>query len=163
MPTLRTPSLTGVSFIATGNSSINQDRHGVIVTYTGSLTINGRRIYSPRELRRAWADAGHRCLSDADRAEHTNRTAHLTAHANATAYAMALTVLDGWLTNFGPAGLPLTDAVTALAISRKAMADKLPPNATSDLTHMAATAQTLLSSLIYTLADTAAYEWTEDN
>ncbi|MFG3423406.1 hypothetical protein [Micromonospora sp. NPDC048063] len=158
MPTLRIPTLAGVSIRATGRSSVISDRRGTVVSYTGRLILNGREVLSPEQVRADWAARGETALREADRTEHSDPAGHAWAKGVCAAYATAVQILDAWFEQFGPAGLLLSDIVVGIKVARSAMFEQAGDvNDLGRLTISAATS-TLLT-LAESLAVTASYEW----
>ncbi|WP_018223815.1 hypothetical protein [Salinispora pacifica] len=160
MPTLRIPTLAGVSFRATGRSSIRSDRRGTVVSYTGRLILNGHEVLSPEQVRADWAARGETALREADRTEHIDPAGHAWAKGVCGAYATAVQLLDSWLEQFGPAaGLPLSDVVAAIKVARAAVFEQAPAEV-DDLGRLSISAATgMLLTLAGILAVTASYEW----
>ncbi|MEU9510768.1 hypothetical protein AB0D32_31330 [Micromonospora sp. NPDC048170] len=159
MPTLRIPTLAGVSIRATGRSNISSDRRGTVVSYTGRLILNGREVLSPEQVRAEWAARGETALREADRTEHSDPSGHAWAKGVCAAYATAVQILDAWFGQFGPAGLPLTDIVAGIKVARSAVFDQAPADV-DDLGRLSISAATsMLLTLAGELAMTASYEW----
>lgn len=159
MPTCRLPTLAGVSIRATGSSRISTDRRGTVVSYTGHLIINGRKVLSPEQIHAEWTTRGAAAIHEADRTEHSDPYGHAWAKGVAGAYATAAPLLDAWLTKFGPAGLPLTDVVAGIKVTRAAMLEQTPADlSAADRLSLSAAASMLLH-LADDLAVTASYTW----
>lgn len=159
MPTLRIPTLAGVSIRATGSSRISSDRRGTVVSYTGRLILNGHEVLSPEQVRADWAARGETALREADRTEHIDPAGHAWAKGVCGAYATAVQLLDSWLEQFGPAGLPLSDVVAAIKVARSAVFEQTPTEV-DDLGRLSISAATgMLLTLAGILAVTASYEW----
>lgn len=164
MPTFRISSLAGVSIQATGNSCISGGglAGGQVVSYTGVLTLNGRRVLSPRQTRAEWAAAGQAAITEADRTEHGDQAAHWRARGMCTAYALACHILDSYFDKFGPAGLPLADIVAGLRVARAAAFEAAPADLDDNSRRALAVATSTLDQLANELAVTASYTWMED-
>jgi hypothetical protein len=158
MPTLRIPTLAGVSIRATGRSSVISDRRGTVVSYTGRLILNGREVLSPEQARADWAARGETALREADRTEHSDPAGHAWAKGVCAAYATAVQILDAWFGQFGPAGLPLSDIVAGIKVARSAVFEQA--GDVDDLGRLTISAATsTLLTLAGSLAVTASYEW----
>ncbi|MGC5334870.1 hypothetical protein [Micromonospora sp. DT62] len=158
MPTLRIPTLAGVSIRATGQSSVATDQRGTVVSYTGRLILNGREVLSPEQVRADWAARGETALREADRTEHSDPAGHAWAKGVCAAYATAVQILDAWFEQFGPGGLPLSDIVAGIKVARSAVFEQA--GDVDDLGRLTISAATsTLLTLAGNLAVTASYEW----
>lgn len=158
MPTLRIPTLAGVSIRATGRSRVSSDRRGTVVSYTGRLILNGREVLSPEQVRADWAARGETALREADRTGHSDPSGHAWAKGVCAAYVTAVQILDAWFGKFAAEGLPLTDIVAGIKVARSAMFEQA--GDVDDLGRLTISAATsTLLMLAGGLAVTASYEW----
>ncbi|NIL56223.1 hypothetical protein [Salinispora arenicola] len=159
MPTCRLPTLAGVSIRATGRSRVSSDRRGTVVSYTGHLIINGRQVLSPEQIRAEWTTRGAAAMHEADRTEHSDPYGHAWAKGVAGAYSTAVALLNAWCTELGAVGLPLTDVVAGIKVTRAAMLEQTPTDTGEANRLSLSAAASMLLHLADDLAVTASYTW----